>query len=423
MEKGETMDFKKYDVIIVGGGPAGCIVGENIKHGNVLIIEEHQEIGVPLQCAGLVSKKGVKELGNPRGCVNTVRGAYIYSKNNHVMIGNDEIRAHVFERKVMDKDIAIRASKNKNVDILLKAHGKLFNITKHENKNKNVNKNVNDKYFKKCKYWNKNTNNNNFYGLLINHFGKKYEVHPNIIVGADGAKSCLRKSANIVSKREILSGAQLEMVNVSNIDDDFVYVFYDRKYCKDFFIWIIPMGKDRVRVGLCDRGNTYNKLLRFIEYHPVASEFLKDAVPVEFSVGALPIGTVETSVKNNLILVGDAAGQVKPLSGGGLYYGAKSAKICAKIINEYLLNNHPLNYLKTYDYLWRKDIGSEIDFGIKFRKILKNINDKYMDMLLEFIINNNLIDIINKKGDMDNPSTIVEDLFKKFIKSCIGVRI
>jgi flavin-dependent dehydrogenase len=120
------MDFEKYDVIIVGGGPAGCITGEHIKHGKVLIIEEHQEIGAPLQCAGLISKKGVEELGNPKGCVNKVRGAHIYSKNNHITVGNEEIRACVFERKVMDKDIAIRASKNKNVHFLLKAHGKLL---------------------------------------------------------------------------------------------------------------------------------------------------------------------------------------------------------------------------------------------------------------------------------------------------------
>ena len=403
------MDFEKYDVIIVGGGPAGCITGEHIKHGKVLIIEEHQEIGVPLQCAGLISKKGVEELGNPKGCVNKVRGAHIYSKNNHITVGNEEIRACVFERKVMDKDIAIRASKNKNVHFLLKAHGKLLINDNLKTKKLNLS------FLKNNSKNDNNDNNKNLYGLSIKHLGNEYKAFPKIIIGADGAKSYLGKSANISGKREILSGAQLEMVNVANIDDDFVYVFYDKKYCKDFFMWIIPMGKDRARVGLCDSGNTYSKLLNFINNHPVASEILKNAVPVEFSVGALPIG-YSKSVKNNLMLVGDSAGQVKPLSGGGLYYGAKCAKICGKIVDEYLTNNYDLNYLKNYENLWKKEIGNEIDFGLRFRRIIKRMDNKSMDMLLEFIIKNNLVDVINEKGDMDNPSTVVKDLFKKFFK-------
>ena len=403
------MDFEKYDVIIVGGGPAGCITGEHIKHGKVLIIEEHQEIGAPLQCAGLISKKGVEELGNPKGCVNKVRGAHIYSKNNHITVGNEEIRACVFERKVMDKDIAIRASKNKNVHFLLKAHGKLLINDNLKTKKLNLS------FLKNNSKNDNNDNNKNLYGLSIKHLGNEYKAFPKIIIGADGAKSYLGKSANISGKREILSGAQLEMVNVANIDDDFVYVFYDKKYCKDFFMWIIPMGKDRARVGLCDSGNTYSKLLNFINNHPVASEILKNAVPVEFSVGALPIG-YSKSVKNNLMLVGDSAGQVKPLSGGGLYFGAKCAKICGKIVDEYLTNNYDLNYLKNYENLWKKEIGNEIDFGLRFRRIIKRMDNKSMDMLLEFIIKNNLVDVINEKGDMDNPSTVVKDLFKKFFK-------
>ena len=389
------MDIDNYDVIIVGGGPAGCITGENIKNHKVLIIEEHQCIGAPLQCAGLISINGVKELGAPKGCVNDIKGAYIYSQNNTIKVGNDEIRAKVYERKVMDKDIAIRASKNKNIDILLKAHGKII-----ENKDKSS-------------FFNKNSN----YGLSINHNGNKHNTFPKIIVSADGAKSFIGKSANIVKKREMLAGAQIEMANV-DIDTDFVHVFLDRRYCNDFFIWIIPMGKDRVRVGLCDSSNSYNKLLNFINNHPVASNLLKNAVPIEFSTGALPIG-YSKSVKNNLMLVGDSAGQIKPISGGGLYYGAKSAKICGEIITNYLSEELPINYLKNYDKRWKLQFKKEIDFGLKFRKILYNMNNKTVDKILEFIIQNNLVEYINNNGDMDRPSTIIGEI----IGSKIGFKI
>lgn len=399
------MDFEKYDVIIVGGGPAGCITGEHIKNHKVLIIEEHNTIGVPLQCAGLISKRGVEELGNPQGVVNKIKGAYIYSKNENIKIGNEEIRAYVFERKIMDKDIAKRASKK--VDFLLNAYGKLIETPNNFKKNKGGLLNNLNNLLKKSK--------DNNYSLQINHMGEIYRVNPKIIVGADGARSNIGKSAGIPMNREVLSGAQIELINV-DVDDDFVYVFLDKSYCKDFFTWIIPMGKDRARVGLCDSSNAYNKLINFINNHPIASQMLKNATPVEFSVGALPLGYPKNTVKGNLLLVGDAAGQVKPISGGGLYYGAKSAKICGKIIDEYLTEDkYDLKYLKNYETLWKREIGREIDFGIKFRSILKKMNNDNIDKFLEFIIENEFIEHIIKKGDMDNPSKVLRDILKGFL--------
>lgn len=397
------MDFDRYDVVIVGGGPVGCITGENIKHHKVLIVEEHSTVGVPLQCGGLVSKEGVKELGYPKGVVNKVRGAYIFSKNRHIKIEDRDIRAYVFERKIMDKDIAKKASKN--VDFLLKAYGRLVIPSYCQEENR----------LKKEKFLNlKNLlKEEKRYSLSVSFMGDDYHLNPKVIVGADGVKSSIGRSAGIPMRREVLSGAQLEMVNV-DVDSDLVYVFLDRAYSKDFFAWIIPMGKDRVRVGLCDTSDGYRKLINFIENHPVVSQMLKYSVPVEFSVGALPIGYAKETVKNNLLLVGDAAGQVKPLSGGGLYYGAKCGKICGRIIGEYLNGEYDMEYLKRYHTLWRKEIGREIDFGLKFRDLLKRMDDSMIDKLLEFIEKRELVDYIVREGDMDNPSRVLEGIFKKF---------
>ncbi|ACV24407.1 geranylgeranyl reductase family protein [Methanocaldococcus fervens] len=370
-----------YDVVIIGGGPVGCITGENIKNGRVLIVEEHQSIGVPLQCAGLISKNGAKELGNPKGVVNKVRGAYICSKSNMVKIGNEEIRAYVFERKVMDKDIAIRAGKK--CDFLLKAYGEIEKDKKG-------------------------------YKVKISHLGEKIYLNPEVVVGADGSKTITGKKLGLVNNknREILSSCQFEMVN-ADCDDDFVYVFLDKRYSERFFTWIIPMGDDRVRVGLLDRGNCYNKLMKFINENETAKEILKNATITEFSSGSLPIGYLERSVKDNVLLVGDAACHVKPLSGGGLYFGAVGGKIAGEIISRYL--NGEIDNLELYDKKWKEEFGNEIKNSLIIRKLfLKLKNDTLDEIIGKLKTKSELIDYINKYGDMDRQASLIIKVLKIF---------
>jgi geranylgeranyl reductase family protein len=371
-------DLNDYDVVIIGGGPIGCITGEHIKNGKVLIVEEHQSIGVPLQCAGLISKNGVKELGNPKGIVNKVRGAYIYSKNSMAKIGNEEIRAYVFERKVMDKDIAIRASKK--CDFLLKAYGEI-------EKDKDG------------------------YKVKIKHLGEDIVLKPKVIVGADGAKSITGKKLGLINNknREILSSCQFEMVN-ADVDDDFVYIFLDRRYSERFFTWIIPMGKDRVRVGLIDKGNCHNKLMKFITEHEIAMEILKNATITEFSTGSLPIGYLDRAFKDNVLLVGDAACHVKPLSGGGLYFGAIGGKIAGEVISKYLTGE--VNSLALYDKKWKDAFGNEIKNGLRVRKFLLKLGEDTLDELIGKLAKSDLIDYINKHGDMDRQASLAIKVLK-----------
>ncbi|MCS3901833.1 geranylgeranyl reductase family protein [Methanococcus voltae] len=412
---------EQYDVIIVGGGPAGFITAENIqKDLNVLVVEEHQSIGVPIQCAGLLSKKGFNELGNPKGIVNKVRGANIFCEKQNLTVGDDnKIRAMVFERKEMDKDIAKRALKNKNVNLMLKSHGKILNETTTNKNNKNSKNSKNNSLNKK-----------HIIEVKNNLKDEKYIFSPKIIVGADGVRSGIGKSLKMHQKREIITGVQIEYVNVSNIDSDFVNVFYDKRYSSNFFTWIIPTGKDRVRVGMCDTKDALNKLNNFIATNENAKEILKGATPIEYSIGAIPLGYNSKSVLNNVMLVGDAVNQVKPLSGGGLYFGAKCAKLCANTINEYYTKYHTkflneenanLDYLKTYEELWKSEIGKEINYGLKMSYLMNKLNNKKIDKILKYVIDKNLIDYINNNGEMDKPSEILKkvveaSLFGKKIK-------
>jgi len=117
---------------------------------------------------------------------------------------------------------------------------------------------------------------------------------------------------------------------------------------------------------------------------------------------------------SNVLVVGDAAAQVKPTSGGGIYTGLLCASHCSTIAIEALQkNDYNSQLLKKYHKLWSADIGRDLNLGMKFRKIYKNLTDKQMDKYIEKLQNPKIIEIISKYGDIDYPSKLVKPLLKK----------
>ena len=130
--------------------------------------------------------------------------------------------------------------------------------------------------------------------------------------------------------------------------------------------------------------------------------------------GTIPLGALKKTAASNVMLVGDAAAQVKPTSGGGVYPGLLCAQYCSSVAIEALENNDfTSHFLKKYHMLWSKEIGRELFLGMKFRKIFKNLDDKKIDKYVEKINNKKSIDVICKYGDIDYPSKLAFPLLKK----------
>ena len=113
------------------------------------------------------------------------------------------------------------------------------------------------------------------------------------------------------------------------------------------------------------------------------------------------------------MLVGDAAAQVKPTSGGGIYPGLLCAHYCSSVALDALeLNDFSSRVLNKYHKLWSKEIGKELSLGMKFRTIFKNFNDEKLDRYIKKLNNKKTIDAINKYGDIDYPSKLAFPLLK-----------
>ena len=215
-----------------------------------------------------------------------------------------------------------------------------------------------------------------------------------------------------------MRGVGAEITGTS-LDPDFVEIFVGKNIAPGFFAWIIPTNKDgtNARIGLCtDQNLQYPPKHYFSKFYKNkhTSNYLNDTEIIKNIGGIVPLGALKKTYEANVMLVGDAAAQVKPTSGGGIYTGLLCANHCSTVaIDALRKNDFTIRSLKKYHKLWTTDIGRELFLGMKFRKIFKRLTDKQMDKYIEKFQNPKIIEVITKYGDIDYPSKLVKPLLKK----------
>ena len=379
----------RYDVLIVGGGPIGGQVACKIakeKH-SVAIFEKNKEIGAPMNCAGLITPRVFDFLDISKKDVikNEVKGANIHSPNGSILsIGDGRVHALVIDRTKFDQKI-IKNSQKMGAEVFL------------DNKAKNI---------KKSK---------NYYEVETS---KNLKCKGNLLIGADGPLSLVRKKLFFPKPYEFLLGFGAEVSN-TDLNPDIVEIFVGNNVAPGFFAWIIPLNRDGTcaRIGLCTNQNTKKSSKFYFDAlfkNKFTFPYLKD-VKIEKNIGGLiPLGALKKTYGSNVMIVGDAAAQIKPSSGGGIYPGLLCANHCSNVAVDALTNNDfSCHFLKKYQKLWVKDFGRELSMGMKFRSFYRRLSDKQFNKYIEFFKKPKVIDIINKHGDIDYPSKLLRPLLKK----------
>jgi geranylgeranyl reductase family protein len=379
----------EYDVAVVGGGPIGGYIAGEIakKKFKVSIFEKNKEIGVPVNCAGLITPRvfEIIDIDKKNVIQNKIKGARIHSPLGNILtIGGDKLHALVINRSKFDKEI-IKKSKKYGVEVFLDEN--VLSAQKIEDH-------------------------------IELKTSKNHDIKCDLLIGADGPYSKIRDRFAFPEPNEYLRGIGAEIVD-TNLDPDFVEIFVGRNIAPGFFAWIIPTDKNgkNARIGLCINKNAafspkeYFK--NFIE-NKYTSEFLKNTSIAGYIGGIIPLGVLKKTYESNVLVVGDAAAQVKPTSGGGVYTGLLCASHCSNVSIDALQNNNfSAQYLKRYQKLWNADIGRELNLGMKFRNIYKNFSDNQMDSYIKRFSNPKITEIITKYGDIDYPSKLVKPLLKK----------
>lgn len=343
-------------IIIIGAGPVGCYTAQLLKNFGFTpqLIEEHNEVGRPLHCTGLVGSRifdDKRAVPVPRtSIINTVNGANIHYGKQSFNIKRKNV-AYVVNRERFDKELSC------GLNIIY---------------------------------------GNRFLGL--EKTGQQYiietdrgEFQADTVIGADGANSVLRGIVSGQDRIEQCRGVQMR-IRLKPRRKDTVEVYLR----KSFFIWMVPEADDVVRLGVISE-NPYNDLQDFIKEEGIKGEVLE-----KFG-GLVAVGVCENTVKDNLALVGDAACQLKPLSFGGLYFGLRGADILATCIKR--------NRINDYNTLWRKELGAEIAVGLKIRNVYNKLGKDELTAVFNLLKNNK--QLIEKNGDFENHSRIFYEIIKK----------
>ena len=406
------------DVLVIGGGPIGSAVARDIaKSGyKVIVLEEDIEIGKPINCAGIVSPKLIPLTNVSEEIIlSKLNRAYIYTKSGKkILIGDSKIRAVAIDRERFDKLLAEQAM-NSGVKYIINA--KAIGIDDRVKYTSNVLKNkINKNYTFKNNITKsdivKNRINEDSITIKFLRNNKEEKIKAKLLIGADGVNSDVAKWFDFERPKEIINALTFD-INLDIFDENSVNIIASRSYSPGFFAWIIPINNKRVRFGMGISSNSNRSLkyyfnkFRNIDLKPFSYMFnnlKKNNNDNKISVGKIPLGLNKKTYGNKVMIVGDAACQVKPLTGGGLFYGLICAKRCIQVAIEALRSeNFSESFLSKYQRLWMKDIGLEIEQGFILRDIFLSLNDGEIDELFDIFIQEDFLNIINKYGDIDYP--------------------
>ncbi|WP_295723420.1 NAD(P)/FAD-dependent oxidoreductase [uncultured Methanobrevibacter sp.] len=351
------------DVLVVGAGPAGSTAAKHAALGGakVILMDKKSEIGSPKRCAEGVSKKGLKKLGiepNSRFIAKELDGVRLVSPNGtNVWMTSEEIElpeaGYILERKVFDKFMAMDAARaGAEIKIKTMATG----VIKSDE------------------------------GFIVTceSMGKEFDIKTKILIAADGPESHIGRWAGLKTAQKAVhmeSGIQYEMCNL-HFERDGVIEFYFGSCAPGGYVWVFPKGDDIANVGLAVIAPKANKpAIEYLDDFVSKSPITKDAQPVEINVGGDPVGGMPKKIyDDHIMVVGDAAGQVNPLTGGGIISGMTGGMYAGQVAAEAIKDeDYSAKYLKKYDSLVRDDIGEEIRKYSIVQEYLLTLSDEELD--------------------------------------------
>jgi digeranylgeranylglycerophospholipid reductase len=348
-----------YDIIVVGAGPAGSTAARYAAHGGakVLMLEKDRDVGYPVRCGEAVSHEGVIQFiqPDPKWIASTVTKFRLVAPNGKSVVPRLDGTGYVLERRIFDYELAKLAAKE-GAEVVTKAY--VYDLLREDGKITGVR-------------------------ALIKE--KKVNIRSKIVIGADGVESRIGKMAGIDTTchiRDMESCAQMTLSGV-DVEDDVLDFYFGDQVSPGGYLWVFPKGKDTANVGLglaVEEAKNKSAIQYLHEF--VEKKFPKAAMLTHIAGGVPCAKTCDQIVKENVILVGDAAHQVNPVSGGGIISGMIGGMIGGEVAAE-TIHNGKMSHLVEYEKRWHKRLGWRHEVFYNIKTAISYFNDSTLNNICE----------------------------------------
>jgi digeranylgeranylglycerophospholipid reductase len=364
----------KYDVLVIGGGPAGALAAKTaVEKGlSACIIEKRQAIGTPVRCAEGIGREALHEFidPDPRWISAEMTGASIVAPDGFFMklesayAGNKV--GYILDRKFFDRELVWKAAEA-GADVAVKSRASAP-IMDH-----GVVK-----------------------GAKVEYCGKVMKVGAEVVIAADGVESKFSRWCGIdttVPVREIMSSVQYVIADI-DIDPHATIFYLGNEVAPEGYLWVFPKGERSANVGIGISGKKSGEGHRAKDY---LDRFVKKTFPDGKTIEYIPGGVsvcrpLDSTVADGLMITGDAARVVDPLTGGGIYNAMYTGRLAAQVAAECISKGDTTREaLMVYDKTWRASkMGKAIERNYHIKEYLIRQSDEKLNAIIHSVAKLNL---------------------------------
>jgi len=347
---------------------------------SVAILEEHGEVGYPSHCSGHVGIEAFRRFGPelPRRLIeNEIRGAILHAPNGEsITLHKPNPITWVINRAEFDRYLASVATRK---GAILHLNSRVDGVTRSKN------------------------------GVRIRVATRResIEFSSKMVIDAGGCGTPVARYMDIPRQgtSNVVNSAQANVANLTDIDPDFVELYFSQGFAPEFFGWIIPRRDGSAKIGLAAgaRSNVRVCFERFLKHPPISSKLQHAEMLTKTHYHPIPVDGGERRTYGDAVLaVGDAASQVKPTTGGGIVFGLACGQLAGRTAATAIMNNDTsCKFLSRYEKAWRDLIGFDLKVMAWLRRLLYGIPDHRLNKIFSIFNGLGVSEVLGKTSDID----------------------
>lgn len=385
--------MKLYDVVVVGSGPAGSYVAYKLAETGhrVVVVEQKKRVGEQVCCTGIISQRCVNSFAIDESIIlRRANSARLVSPSGRLLrVWRQETQACIIDRTLFDVAM-VRRARDKGVEYVLSSLVRGIEV------------------------------NDDSVRVEAVRQGERLNFEARAVVVATGFGSSLAQGLGLGKVGDFVMGAQAE-VEAFGLDE--VEVYFGKEVAPGFFAWLVPTSPPKALAGLMSRRSPELYLKKLVASLQTQGKIAPaEAEPIYRGISLKPLAR---TCGNRLMVVGDAAGQVKPTTGGGIYYGLLCADIAANNLHRALESDDlSTKSLAGYEREWRKKLGWELRIGYWARKLYEHMSDAQIDRVFDIIKSRGIDKALLEAEDLSfdwHGEVVLRLLRRRLISKTIGV--